>query len=393
MRSISETITIHSSNLDDPLAPSLTTLSPFSSCSIETSLEDTLSTMHVLGLCNGSLRGNSEILLKVALSEIEIKHANITTSWIHVPSLIIPPNPAPLDGTIDISMGSNKSHMNGAKVSALVDDRRAALNAILDADAIIVASATYSHQPPAFLKCLMDRIGGPFLDTGFVKQALEKKANGDPKFAKFQCDERLLKPRVLGFMMTGGSTTPDQFSMALPSLQLYFYCLHAKVVDQFVGQNCMDAGSVLLKPKLVERAKLLALNVASQIGKAYDDAKFFGSSAPGACTYCHLSAIELFNDGSNGVGCISCGARGWLAVGDDGKILPRWEEDSEWSCVTMKGKLKHGEDILSWGARERGKMASIIEEKERWLNVHIAQVPLPSQDLEHVEDRVASVRL
>ena len=349
--------------------------------------------MHVLGLCNGSLRGNSEILLKVALSEIEAKHSDITTSWTHVPSLVIPPNSSPLHGTIDISMGSNKSHMNGADTSSKVDDRRAALDAILDADAIIVASATYSHQPPAFLKGLMDRIGGPFLDTGFAKQALKKKAEGDPKFANFQCDGRLLKPRVLGFMMTGGSTTSDQFSMALPSMQLYFYCLHAKVVDQFVGQNCLDAGSVLLKPKIVERARLLALNVVSQIGKPYDEAKFLGSSAPGACTYCHLSAIELFNDGSNGVGCVSCGARGWLRAGNDGKILPQWEKNSEWSCVTMKGKLKHSEDILSWGARERGKMAAIAEERDRWLNVRIARVPLPSEDLDQIAKAMSTALL
>ena len=91
--------------------------------------------MHVLGLCNGSLRGNSEILLKVALTEVQAQDPTITTSWIHVPSLIIPPNPAPLVGTLDISMGGNKSQMNGEKAHAVADDRRAALNAILDADA------------------------------------------------------------------------------------------------------------------------------------------------------------------------------------------------------------------------------------------------------------------
>lgn len=336
--------------------------------------------MHILGLCNGQLRGNSEILLKAALTEAASLDSTITTSWLHVPSLIIPRNPVPLKGAMDVSMGTNKGQMSGSQSKAEdADDRQAALNAILDADAIIVASATYSHQPPGFLKVLMDRIGGPFVDAGFVRSALEKKEAGDPKFANFTYDKRVVKPRVLGFIMTGGSTTPDQYSMALPSMHLYFYCLHAKVVDQFVGQNCLDAGSVLLQPELVERAKVLAKNVVSQMGKEFDEAAYLGPSEPGACPYCHLNAVELFNDGENGVGCVTCGARGKLVVKDGGQILPEWEQDSVWSCITLKGKIKHGEDIMSWGARERGRMVDVQGEKEKWLNTEIPMVSLPSK--------------
>ncbi|KAK4539423.1 hypothetical protein LTR36_010944 [Oleoguttula mirabilis] len=345
--------------------------------------------MHILGLCNGQLHGNSEILLKAALTEATAADPTITTAWIHVPSLVIPRNPAPLKSAMDVSMGTNKGQMSGAAPTTAedVDDRQAALNAILDADAIIVASATYSHQPPGFLKVLMDRIGGPYLDVGFVRNARAKQAAGDPKFADFKYDARLLKPRALGFIMTGGSTTPDQFSMALPTMNLFFYCLHAKVVDQFLGKNFMDAGSVLLDPAVMERSRLLARNVVSQLGKEFDDAAYLGPSEPGACPYCHLSAIEFLHDGDNGVGCTTCGARGKLVVGETAagggkaQILPEWEEDSEWSCVTLKGKIKHGEDILSWGSRERGKMAAVEEEKAKWLGVEMPQVPLPSSRL------------
>jgi multimeric flavodoxin WrbA len=346
--------------------------------------------MHILGLCNGQLKGNSEILLKVALTEATKLDPSITSSWIHVPSLSIPRNPAPLKGAMDVSLGTNKGQMSGLEVNGAleIDDRRATLNAILGADAIIVSSATYSHQPPGFLKVLMDRIGGPFLDAGFVRQALEKKAKGDPQFTNFSHDERLLKPRVLGFMMTAGSTTPDQISQALPSLHLYFYCMHAKVVDQFIGRNCMDAGSVLLKPEIVDRAKLLARNVVSQLGKPFDSAQYLGAEEEGACPYCHLSALELLHDGRNGVGCVTCGARGKLVAKSDGRILPEWEEDSIWSCITLKAKLKHVDDIKAWGTRERGRMASIQDEKRKWLEVEIPKVPLPSQRRDSAKDVV-----
>ena len=349
--------------------------------------------MHILGLCNGQLHGNSEILLKAALTEATSINPEITTSWIHVPSLIIPRNPAPLKGAMDISMGTNKGQMSGSNARAKedIDDRRAAMNAILDADAIIVASATYGHQPPGFLKVLMDRIGGPYLDAGFVREALRKKDAGDPQFADYKYDPRLLKHRPLGFMMTGGSTTPDQFSMALPSMHLYFYCLHAKVVDQFVGKNVMDAGSVLLKPEILDRARKLAKNVVSQMGKDFDSAEYLGPSEPGSCPYCHLSTVEFFNDGQNGVGCITCGARGKLVVKDNGQIQAEFEEDSMWSCITLKGKIEHGKDILSWGQKERGKMADVQEEKEKWLNTEFPMVPLPSAEQSALSNGVSKL--
>ncbi|KAH9829750.1 flavoprotein [Teratosphaeria destructans] len=337
--------------------------------------------MHVLGLCNGQRQGNSEILLRTALTEITSHDPTITTSWLHVPSVVIPPNPPPLQGAMDITAGSIKSHMDpkATKPDVTVDDRGAALNAILDADAIIVSSATYSHQPPGFLKALMDRIGGPFLDAGFVTTALRMKEAGHPYFANFKYDERILKPRVLGFMMTCGSTTRDQYSMALPSLHVLFYPLHAKIIDQFIGNHCLDAGSVLLKPELVARAKTLARNVVSQIGKPFDEATYLGPSEPGSCPYCHLSTIELFYDGQNSVGCVTCGARGRLVMKSDGQMLPEFEEDSKYSCITMRSKIKHAEEIMSWGAGESERMAEIQEEKQRWLALEMPKVPLPSE--------------
>ncbi|KAK5112533.1 hypothetical protein LTR85_011225 [Meristemomyces frigidus] len=330
--------------------------------------------MHILGVCNGQVHGNSEILLKAALTEAISIDPSITTSRIHAPSLIIPRNPAPLKGAMDVSLGTNKGQMSGsntAESKVEPDDRQAALNAILDADAIIVSSATYSHQPPGFLKVLLDRIGGPYLDAGFVHNALVKQRAGDPLFANFTYDPRLLKPRVLGFMMTGGSTTPDQFSMAL------------------LEKNFMDAGSVLLDVNVMERARLLARNTVSQLGKGFDDAVYLGPEEAGACPYCHLTTIELFHDGANGVGCMTCGARGKLVVvkqkagadggGDDSpRILPEWEADSEWSCITLRGKIKHAEEILSWGSRESGKMAGVQEEKEKWVRTEVPLVSLPS---------------
>lgn len=108
--------------------------------------------MHILGLCNGSPGGNSEILLKIALSAAQAQNPTTTTvAWIQVSSVVIPKNPAPLDGTIDNSMGANKSASAGVKYDhRVVDDRAVVRNAILEADAIIVSSPpiTTNHLAP-----------------------------------------------------------------------------------------------------------------------------------------------------------------------------------------------------------------------------------------------------
>jgi len=79
---------------------------------------------------------------------------------------------------------------------------------------------------------LLDTLLGPYTDVAFALRVLEGKKNGDAKFANMNVDMRILKPRIAGFMAVGGSTTPDQFTMALPTLHLFAYSLHIKVVDQ-----------------------------------------------------------------------------------------------------------------------------------------------------------------
>ncbi|CAD0108655.1 unnamed protein product [Aureobasidium uvarum] len=321
--------------------------------------------MHILGLANGTPSGNSEILLKAALTAAIVFDSSITTSWIHVPSISIPTNPAPLDSPVGFDLASK---LNVASNNA-PDDRAAVREAILDADAIIISTPTYSHQPLGTLKLLMDRIGGPALDVTFGKT-----------FNPDKLDPRLSKPRVLGFIAVGGSSTPDQFTMVLPTLHLLFYALHARVVDQFIGQDLGSSGAVSLHEDLISRAQRMGKNLASQIGKSYDDAGYLGDEQEGACPHCHLAKIELLPEhGKNAIGCTTCGTRGTLAVTGDDTMLPVWEEDSKWSCLTWAGKLQHAKDIVSWAKRDEPRKADIKDGQEKWKKVFVQQVTLPSQ--------------
>ena len=341
--------------------------------------------MHILGIANGNIDGNSEILLKAALTAATSSDSSITTSWIHAPSVSIPRNPKPLEGTQDVSQGFNEAFKTGQGTDQEVaDDRRAVLDAFLDADGIIFVTPTYSHAPAGFLKAMTDRILGPFTDVVFATKMLEAKKAGDEKFKDVVIDERLFKPRVVGFLALGGSTTPDQFALALPMLHLIVYPLHAKVVDQAVIMACGAPGLAAIKDNgaLVERAQEMGRNVASQLGRKFDDAKFLGDEPAGACPYCHLAKIELFDLTTNEIGCNTCGALGKLVVGDDGGIRPQWDQDCRMSSLTWKGKETHIADLKRNGGKEMQEIKSDLEyqkKRQYWRDVQIPLVPLPSR--------------
>lgn len=308
------------------------------------------------------------------------KSNTLSTSWIHAPSVTIPPNPKPLEGSIDISKGTMES-MKGAKTEQHVipDDRLAVLDAILDADALILSTPVYSHAPAGMLKALIDRIMGPYTDAAFAKRAVDEGPTGQG------FSERVLKPRVVGFIAVAGSTTPDQVTMALPTLHLLVYSMHAKVVDQEIVLGYGAPGSVVFKGEgeAMDRAQKLGRNVASQLGKPFDHAQYLGPEPPGACPYCRLSKVDLFCAKGNKIGCITCGAEGHLSVGTDGIIRPSWEKDSGISSITMAGKQKHIDDLIRMGVQEEQQIGSVDNERKmkEWRDVEIPAVKLPSQRL------------
>ncbi|KAI8936574.1 hypothetical protein NX059_006974 [Plenodomus lindquistii] len=347
--------------------------------------------MHILGLANGSKGGNSEILLKAALLSAQQQDPSITTSWIHVPSVSFPRNPAPLENAPDISVGTNASNNHRGdnendadKKDAVIDDRPTIFNAILDADALVFSTAVYSHQPAGPLKALLDTLLGPYTDVALATRIVEANKKQEGRYAHMSVDPRLLKPRVAAFMAVGASTTPDQFTMALPPLHLMVAGLHAKVVDQVVFSGKANPGAVLRSKgnEIVERARTLGRNVAGQIGKTFAEAKYLGEEPEGACPHCHLAKIDFFGGADRRMGCVTCGNTGRLVVGEGGKFSVEWDVDSDYTCITMRGKDKHVDDIFKNGSTE---WKGLDEDKEfkndlqSWREKDCGRVTLKSE--------------
>lgn len=133
--------------------------------------------------------------------------------------------PKPLEGQLDISLGTVDSMKAGNNHDSVPDDRKAALNAILDAGAIIISTPTCSLQ--------------------FVKHKLPETPNLPVSNSIPDCRNR------------ESSASWLQYTMALPSLHILVYPLHAKVVDQFIGQGVSTRGAIFLHPELMERARQL----------------------------------------------------------------------------------------------------------------------------------------
>lgn len=361
--------------------------------------------MHILGIANGTPGGNSEVLLKAALLAAKASSPSTTLSWFHAPSVRLPQDTV-LKGSLDISEGVNEALRSDEKdtPSPQVDDISAVREAVLNSDAIIFSTPIYSHMPHGTLKALFDKFAGPFMDTAFATRVKESQKAGEKKFQGMPVDDRILKPRVVGFICTGGSDSPDQVSLALPGLHLLVYPFHAKVVDQVVLQGLAATGiaaladdkkplqraellgrvSTLIKTKVGPNRRSLTVhpqNVASQLGKPYDEAQYLGEELRGACPYCHLTKIDMFQYGvNNSIACVCCGAQGKLVVQNDGLIVPEWEPDCHISSLTMKGKVYHLDYVMEVSGRQKSLVASeeLKEEKRKWAAVDIPKVQMGS---------------
>ncbi|KAF5692415.1 nadph-dependent fmn reductase [Fusarium denticulatum] len=334
--------------------------------------------MHILGLCNGSVNGNSEILLKASLKAATATDSSISVSWIHVPTVVLPRQHLPFRDDPSVIPYRNDGEENQSRKNE-PDDREAVFEAIMDADAIIIASPVYSHQPAGTLKALTDAILGPYADVCMAYDIKRRQEEGDESVKDVKINPRDLKPRVAGFIAVAGSnpTFPEQWTMALPTMQTCIYPIHSRVVDQVVLTGYANPGAVLADSgAALQRAELLGRRVASQMGKPYDEAQYLGPEESGSCPYCHLLKIELRE--GNKVVCITCGANGILEQGPGGNIRPKWEEDSTVSCLTLKGKLQHRYDIGDKMSLERPKLASFSSACAKWKSLEFPLVSLPS---------------
>jgi len=284
--------------------------------------------LRLLGLNAGSVAGNTEIVLKEALRAAEAEGASV--ELVRLDELRLPSGPDPKEP----------------------DDAWWFWERLMEADGLIVSSPIFSRTVPARLKLLMDRLLGPNADRAIVEKLVAMRASGEEPAVPFRLDERVLKPRVAGFIAVGGALTPQWKTLALPTMHLLTFSMQTAVVDQFVISGAGTPRSVVLDGAALARSAQLGRNVAGQLGRSFDEAEYLGE--PGLCPLCHLDVVELRG---RTVDCATCGAQGRLA--DDFSV--EWT-DLTTSVISMAEKRAHYAEILQT-AQSHAKVRDAINEQ------------------------------
>jgi multimeric flavodoxin WrbA len=282
----------------------------------------------VLGLGCGQLHGSAEILLKAALRAAEEEGADV--ELVRLDELRLP---------------------SGAAESAEPDDASWLWERLAECDGLIVSTPIISRTVAARLKLFGDRLLGPNADAAIIEGLLTLRRQGREPAVPFRVDERVLKPRVAGFLAVGGSLTSQWKTLALPMMHATTFSMHIAVVDQVQFEGAGTPRSVVLDTAAIDRAAVLGRNVASQLGVAFDEARYLGP--PGLCPMCHLDVVVLRGVD---VECATCGARGLLTP--DPQVT--WTNLST-SVISMDEKRAHAAEIQETAERHREVRAEIDE--------------------------------
>src|SRR3954447_1295471 len=269
--------------------------------------------MRLLGLGCGQIGGSAEIALVAALRAVAAAGAEV--QLVRLEELRLPSVPDPTEP----------------------DDAWWFWERLLDADGVIVSAPVISRTVPARLKVLIDRLLGPNADRAIIQGLLAKRAAGEEILVPFRVDERVIRPRVAGFIAVGGSLTPQWKTLTLPVMHTFTFSMQTAVVDQMVVSGAGTPQSIVLDDDALGRAAELGRRVASQLGREFDAVEYLGEA--GLCPLCHLDIVELKG---RAVACAGCGAQGRLT--DD--LSVEWTElDS--SVISMSEKRDHYEEIVA----------------------------------------------
>lgn len=287
--------------------------------------------MRFLALSGGSPGGNTEQALLAALRAAqETATTPATISLIRLKELSI--GSEALDGHLPLPVVGQSTSTAGT----VPDDRPFMLDQIMEADAIILGAPCMTRTLPWEVKRFQDSTLGPFQDVTMAKRLVDT-GKGD------LVDQRIFKPRVLALVTLGGASTTEWAPFTLPLLHQVFFPLGAQIIDQMQVFGTGVPDSFLCNGEAVARAEELGRNLAQQARATMEgEATYVGPR--GMCPVCHLSMFNFV--GREAVDCATCGAKGRMGVGEDGKVVFVTDADGEsFSVLRRSGLEKHLRDL------------------------------------------------
>lgn len=258
-----------------------------------------------MGIAAGRKNGNSEILLKEALSVCEDAGFEVCMINLHDYHILH------CTGCEACTQGMAR----GVRVPCILkekDDKDFLTEKMLEMDAVIFSVPTYDLMPcSAYLTFAHRNLA---YETSFLQKigAIEKK------------------PRIAGIISVGGSTRSWQ-GMALEGMAGTMFTNSFQIIDMMLATRVSRPGYVLLKQELLDRAKLLGEHMTKALMTPAPERTWLGDESFGWCPNCHSNLLmkgEPRWDGlHHDVECVVCSAGGTLVQKEDGSIAFQIAED------------------------------------------------------------------
>lgn len=287
--------------------------------------------MKVLGISFGRKNGNCDILVKQALLGAIKTGAEV--SFMNTCNLKI-------DRCTGCGACDKVRDRGGMSLCVLKDDFLFVREAIMDADALMVAAPVYSVGPTGQYKNLVDRMGASHDRAALLKENQRRRSLGWSEDKML--DPRVFKNRPFAVISVGGARTEGWTSLGLPNLHLLGFSNQMIPVDHINAYGMGDRVNPAFDEKFMSRLFKLGENVAGAAGMPEEQIEWKGDDA-GMCPTCHCR--HLFIKSGIEVECAVCGSAGTLRI-DGGEIKVDYtEEEIKRSRYHMGGLLEHQEEI------------------------------------------------
>lgn len=277
----------------------------------------------ILGLNFGRVNGNCKMFLTAALEAAKAEGAEV--------ELI---DTIKLKITHCIGCGACSRMLQGGKeqISCIQkDDYEPLADAVLAADAIIVAAPVYVLQPTGQLMNFVHRFG-PAHDKAYMlfENELRKETGG------VELNPDCLKRHLVSYISVGGATTPNWVSYGIPGMNLFGMSINMKVVDQL---NAYGSYQPDRKKMLLAESERIGRHMVEAMDQKTSEIKW--ESEPGVCPSCHCNEMTIDPNGSTKVSCPICGIYGEIKI-VDGKLKVEFTEaELRRSRLRFTGVLEH----------------------------------------------------